>query len=337
MTDWLVYRGTETRPNAIEHLPDPPPWRTFGQGAEPVELRYEPDPPNSRRYLRAFNYRAGDEEIEQVNAALYLRRPLLVTGRPGTGKSTLAYSVALQLGLGPVLYWPITSRTTSRDGLYRYDAIARLQDSNLLGQSGDREPPPIGRYVRLGPLGTAFLPYDKPRVLLIDELDKSNNELPDDLLTLFEEGSFEIPELARVADREPEVEVLVHDGTDRVPIRHGRVECHEFPFVVITSNAERDFPPAFLRRCIQLTIGQPDRDRLAEIVRAHLGDFEAAGGEALIDKFMERRSQGQLATDQLLNAIYLHYKQAWPGNQRRLIEKVMQHLDAADGLAGPDR
>lgn len=102
------------------------------------------------------------EEVEAVNAALYLRRPLLVTGNPGTGKSTLAHAVAHELGLGKVLRWPIVSRTTLKDGLYHYDAIGRLQDVQLdravAGQTAPSERPPIGSYLRLGPLGTALLP-----------------------------------------------------------------------------------------------------------------------------------------------------------------------------------
>src|SRR5205823_6354697 len=124
---------------------------------------------------RAQAYRADDKVVNMVNAALYLRRPLLVTGRPGTGKSTLAYSIAFELKLGPVLYWPITSRSTLTESLYQYDALGRLQEASLqqsASRSGDFQSPDIGRFIRLGPLGTALLPRARPRVLLIDELDK---------------------------------------------------------------------------------------------------------------------------------------------------------------------
>ena len=126
-----------------------------------------------------------------VNTALFLRRPLLITGKPGSGKSTLAHSVAYELNLGPVLRWPITTRSTLQDGLYRYDAIARLHEASLRGGT-----PKIGPFVQLGPLGTAMVPTRWPRVLLIDEIDKSDIDLPNDLLNIFEEGEFEIPELA---------------------------------------------------------------------------------------------------------------------------------------------
>ncbi|GAA3118332.1 hypothetical protein GCM10017687_34960 [Streptomyces echinatus] len=157
-----------------------------------------------------------------------------MTGNPGTGKSTLAYAIAHELGLGKVLRWPIVSRTTLQDGLYRYDAIARLQDVQLERARGDDSGAAasgIGSYIRLGPLGTALLPAGQPRVVLIDELDKSDLDLPNDLLNTLEEGEFSIPELERLADREPVVEVLTHDG-DRVAVHGGRIACTAFPVIV---------------------------------------------------------------------------------------------------------
>ncbi|NED83227.1 AAA domain-containing protein, partial [Streptomyces sp. SID11233] len=179
-------------------------------------------------------------ELEVINAALYLRRPLLVTGGPGVGKSSLAHSVADELRLGDVLRWPIVSRTSLQDGLYHYDAIARLQDVQIAAHDpgaaagGPGAPERIGDYIRLGPLGTALLPSARPRVLLVDELDKSDIDLPNDLLNILEEGEFVIPELQRLADRLPgnEAEVLTSDGR-KVRIKDGRVACTHFPFVVL--------------------------------------------------------------------------------------------------------
>jgi MoxR-like ATPase len=320
-SEWLIYRGQGGQHDDIERLPDPPAWRTFEQDA-------------TRRRLgdqrRATTYQASDEEIELVNAALYLRRPLLVTGKPGTGKSTLAYSVAHELKLGDVLYWPITSRSNRHEGLYTYDAIARLQDANLWRDTGERERPDIANYLRLGPLGTAFAPSPRPRVLLIDELDKSDIDLPNDLLTLFEAGEFEIPELVRVAESRPRVEVLAHGGTERVTIEEGQLRCREFPLVLITSNEEREFPPAFLRRCLQLRLKRPGRQRLESIVRAHLGPEAAEQSDYLVDEFLRRAEDGDLATDQLLNAIYLTLNQAWPDNREYLASMIMRRLDGAD-------
>jgi MoxR-like ATPase len=284
---------------------------------------------------RARGYQITDEAIEMVNAALYLRRPLLVTGKPGTGKSTLAYSVAVELGLGPVLYWPVTSRSTLDDGLYRYDAIGRLQETNLFQLTGrGDEIPDIGRYITLGSLGTALLPRARPRVVLIDELDKSDMGLPNDLLNVFEEGRLEIPELARLPEDQSVAEVMAADGTDRVPIVRGHVQCAAFPVVIITSNAEREFPPAFLRRCLRLDIQPPDEQALVQIIESMLGEEAVGASGDLIAHFLDLRERGEVATDQLLNAIFLVTSGARPpeSTRARLRANLIRDLDAAGSL-----
>lgn len=185
----------------------------------------------------------------------------------------------------------------------------------------------MGSYIRLGPLGTALLPSDRPRVLLIDELDKSDIDLPNDLLNVLEEGEFAIPELERIADRLPdgEADVLDHDG-NKVRIKGGRVQCRAFPFVVLTSNGERDFPAPLMRRCIHLELGRPDHKRLAAFVKAHLGEEAARSSEDLITLFLERSRSELLATDQLLNAIYLTQAAA-PTGRDRLADLLIQRLD----------
>ena len=326
MSDWKIFKGrTDGGPpdDSIDRLPGPPPWRKF----------------DTLDRTRGRTYRATSEEIEAVNAALYLRRPLLVTGKPGSGKSSLAYAVAEELGLGPVLRWSINSRSTLvADGLYQYDAIARLARQTSIGSGGRRPgrrtaragaPPPgrqpaarvrierIGRFIRLGPLGTALLPDKRPRVLLIDEIDKSDIDLPNDLLHVFEEGRFEIPELMRIADTLAKVDVMPFDGTrdeDRVSIVRGQVRCETFPFVLITSNGERDLPPAFFRRCLRLTLKDADRDRLEAIIESHLGKLPAAQKDQLLGTFLKKQEDGQLmATDQLLNALFLITCKRAPG------------------------
>ncbi|MFD7139146.1 AAA family ATPase [Streptomyces sp. NPDC059919] len=362
--EWLIYRGVGEPHDGIEALPDPPPWRDFDGGpvGEPGGPADTADGNVARRLgahrQAAEQHRPEPEELEAINAALYLRRPLLVTGYPGTGKSTLAHAVAHELKLGRVLRWPVVSRTVLQEGLYRYDAIARLQDVQIAASGGLPGGPPgagpggppgagsgagpgagpgpgtppgsgrapgIGKYIRLGPLGTALLPTERPRVLLIDELDKSDIDLPNDLLNVLEEGEFALPELERVADTEPEVQVLTDDGA-KVTVRGGRVCCRAFPFIILTSNGERDFPAALLRRCIQLKLGQPGEKRLATMVRAHLGEEAAQLGADLIREFLSRSQSELVAADQLLNAIYLtHY--AAPPTREDLADLLIQRLD----------
>ncbi|MFD7911342.1 MULTISPECIES: AAA family ATPase [unclassified Streptomyces] len=336
--EWLIYRGVGEPHDGIDALPDPPPWRDFDGGpvAEPGGPAQVADGNVARRLgahrQAAELHRPEPEELEAINAALYLRRPLLVTGFPGTGKSTLAHAVAHELKLGRVLRWPVVSRTVLQDGLYRYDALARLQDVQIAASGGGAPAaaaasgvPGIGKYIRLGPLGTALLPTARPRVLLIDELDKSDIDLPNDLLNVLEEGEFALPELERVADSEPEVQVLTDDGT-KVTVRGGRVRCRAFPFIILTSNGERDFPAALLRRCIQLKLGQPGEKRLATMVRAHLGEEAARLGADLIREFLSRSQSELVAADQLLNALYLtHY--AAPPTREDLADLLIQRLD----------
>ncbi|MGT2531118.1 hypothetical protein ACU4GG_31745 [Streptomyces nojiriensis] len=191
--------------------------------------------------------------------------------------------------------------------------------------------PSISRYLSLGPLGTALLPQDRPRVLLVDEIDKSDIDLPGDLLTVFEDGGFVIPELARLAKQSRTVPIGTADGLDAaVRVEEGRVQCRYFPVVVLTSNGERDFPPAFLRRCVRLHLDAPGLGKLARIVRRRLGvDIETDEEcRELVRAFLDRAEDGDLATDQLLNAIQLRLSGAWsaPGDRDRFLDTVMQHL-----------
>ncbi|MFB7272567.1 AAA family ATPase [Streptomyces sp. NPDC056244] len=284
---WRIFRGDGIRRTVT--MPPAPPWRRFKTaGAAP-----EPLP-----------YLISGQHADVVNAALHLRRPLLVTGPAGTGKSSLARAVAHELNLGMLLRWPVNSRSGVQDALYQYDAIGRLRETTLSRDRGESEPS-IGSFIRLGPLGTALVPRGTPRALLVDEMDKGDVDLPNDLLTVFEEGVFEIPELIRLPQEMSVVEVLTADGDTPVPVERGRVHCTEFPVVVITSNGERDFPPAFLRRCIRLDLPVPDEAQLRAIVTAHLGEGALLEVDDLMQAFLRRRAPGELATDQLLNAVFL--------------------------------
>ncbi|MGW2050263.1 AAA family ATPase [Streptomyces sp. NPDC001858] len=283
-----------------------------------------------------------------------MRRPLLVTGFPGVGKSSLAYAIADDLGLGEVLHWAVNSRSLLTEALYRYDAVARLRDAAAPEHAGERLP--VENYVVLGPLGTALASAaGSPRVLLIDELDKGDIDLPNDLLTVFEDGAFEIPELSRQAtelgNREAEV-ALTRPVPNRRPdtdgaagqdwpgpssakVVDGWMYCQEFPVVVITSNGERDFPPAFLRRCVRLDLKDPEPNHLTEVVKAQFGDSFTgaqddlrAAVDEMISEFGVAGRQGRLATDQLLNAIHLRLN-AVPLD-RHVLDAVLRPLDGTD-------
>ncbi len=319
--DWKIFLGNNRPHDGIdEHLPEPPPWRNF-DGEVKAERDFAPDAETARRGL---SFRARQEMVEMVNAALYLRRPLLITGKPGVGKSSLIYAVAYELKLGRVLKWPITSRATLQGGLYRYDAIGRLHARQNQEEAG------IGEFLSLGPLGTALLPTRRPRALLIDEIDKSDFDLPNDLLDIFEEGEYRIPELERLREKEEKVKVRDDHG-EWVEIERGRVRCRQFPFVVMTSNGERELPAPFLRRCLQLDLIEPNADQLAEIVEAHFNHNLPDGSKELIADFLDRRAAGLLATDQLLNAVFLVAGREFGSDEKRreMIEALLRSLTRA--------
>ena len=206
-----------------------------------------------RKFRGTERYLTSSALESAVNCALALERPLLVRGEPGTGKTQLAEAIAAGLGL-KLIHWPVKSTTRAQDGLYVYDTVQRLYDSRF----GDGDVKDIRRYIKLGPLGQAFASPQRV-VLLIDEVDKADLEFPNDLLHELDRMRFTVAETG------------------------DEIVARERPVVVITSNAEKELPDAFLRRCVFHFIEFPERDLMTRIVRVHHPDLE----QKLLDQALQ--------------------------------------------------
>ena len=216
------------------------------------------------RFNGTDTYLTSDALKASVNVALLLERPLLVRGEPGTGKTLLAEAAAEALGL-ELVRWHVKSTTRAQDGLYVYDTVQRLYDSRF----GDKDVNDISHYIKLGPMGKAF-DSDKRVVLLIDEIDKADIEFPNDLLHELDRMRFYINETGR------------------------EVVAKERPFVIITSNAEKELPDAFLRRCVFHFIDFPEKALMKDIVRVHHPKIEESLVDQAIETFFEIRSMTRL-------------------------------------------
>ena len=211
------------------------------------------------RFEGTSDYVATDDLKVAVNAAVTLRRPLLVKGEPGTGKTVLAEEIAKAVG-APLICWNVKSSTKAQQGLYEYDAVARLRD----GQLGDERVHDIGNYIRKGKLWEAFTSPQLP-VLLIDEIDKADIEFPNDLLQELDRMAFDVYETGE------------------------RIAAQERPIVIITSNNEKELPDAFLRRCFFHYIKFPDRDTMQAIVDVHFPKIQQLLVSRAMDIFYEVR------------------------------------------------
>jgi MoxR-like ATPase len=256
------------------------------------------------KFSTTASYVASDDLAIAVNAAVTLQRPLLVKGEPGTGKTELARQVAQSLGL-PLIEWHVKSTTKAQQGLYEYDAVSRLRDSQL----GEARVHDVRNYIRKGKLWQAFEAEGRV-VLLIDEIDKADIEFPNDLLQ----------ELDRM-------EFHVYETGDTVRARHR-------PVVIITSNNEKELPDAFLRRCFFHYIRFPDADTLAAIVRVHFPDIKDKLLAAALTQFYELREVPGLkkkpSTSEVLDWLRLLLAEDLaPEDLRRDVKSALPRLHGA--------
>ncbi|MDL2210660.1 MoxR family ATPase [Desulfovibrio sp. OttesenSCG-928-O18] len=232
---------------------------------------------NGASFGGSADYVASQELINSVNIAMALQKPLLIKGEPGTGKTMLAQSIASALNK-KLFIWSIKSTTKAQDGLYVYDVVQRLYDSQFGGNTVDD----IAKYIKLGKLGEAFSAEEQV-ILLIDEIDKADLEFPNDLLWELDQMEFYIPETKET------------------------VKAKTRPVVIITSNAEKELPDAFLRRCIFHYIEFPDQPLMEEIVRVHFPDVENRLVQHALEAFYRIRNmfsiQKKPSTSELLDWI----------------------------------
>ena len=247
------------------------------------DINYRPQNPHPDSPQKVEPYIANSELIQAVNLAIYLRRPLLLEGEAGCGKTRLAAAVAYELGL-PFYRWDVRSTTKAEEGLYKYDSLLRLYDvqAQKVDSQPNRDPSDSTNYRRFGALGEAFR-QDCPAVVLIDEIDKGDLDFPNDLLAVLDEPwEFEIPETGEIGDR--------------------KIKAKHQPIVIVTSNKEKgNLPAPFLRRCVYCFIKFPDNlEQLRKIVNSHYKtqtDRPLPSSkliDAASDRFLQIRKKGGL-------------------------------------------
>lgn len=232
---------------------------------------------NMNVFKGSDDYVVTKELMNAVNVSIALKKPLLIKGEPGTGKTMLAEAISKALDM-ELIIWGIKSTTKAQEGLYVYDTVQRLYDS----QFGEGNVSDIKQYIKLGKLGEAFT-SEKQVVLLIDEIDKADLEFPNDLLWELDKMEFYINETKET------------------------VKTNHRPIVIITSNAEKELPDAFLRRCIFHYIEFPDKEKMEEIIKVHFGNIDQNLSQKALEAFYELRKMDEIqkkpSTSELLDWI----------------------------------
>ena len=232
---------------------------------------------NMNVFKGSDDYVVTKELMNAVNVSIALKKPLLIKGEPGTGKTMLAEAISKALDM-ELIIWGIKSTTKAQEGLYVYDTVQRLYDS----QFGEGNVSDIKQYIKLGKLGEAFT-SDKQVVLLIDEIDKADLEFPNDLLWELDKMEF-----------------YINETKETIKTKHR-------PIVIITSNAEKELPDAFLRRCIFHYIEFPDKEKMEEIIKVHFGDIDGNLCQKALEAFYDIRKMDELqkkpSTSELLDWI----------------------------------
>ncbi|MDD6310945.1 MAG: MoxR family ATPase [Firmicutes bacterium] len=232
---------------------------------------------NMNFFSGSDKYVVTDQLMNAVNVSIALKKPLLIKGEPGTGKTMLAEAISDALDMNLII-WSIKSTTKAQDGLYVYDTVQRLYDS----QFGEGDVNDIAKYIKLGKLGEAFT-SDKQVVLLIDEIDKADLEFPNDLLWELDKMEF-----------------YINETKETIKTKHR-------PIVIITSNAEKELPDAFLRRCIFHYIDFPDQEKMEEIIKVHFGDIDKKLVKNALESFYKIRGMKEIqkkpSTSELLDWI----------------------------------
>ncbi|EFC81425.1 hypothetical protein [Parafrankia sp. EUN1f] len=306
---WWTFQGTGEPARGFLRWPVAPPGRRFPGHAVDGGLPPLDADERGRHQAGLTAALLGPEEISAVNVGLALRRPLLVTGSSETGRAGLAHLIARELRLGRVLRWAVNGRTILRDGIIE-EGAAEIGPPDSAAAPGDRGVDPalmhgaVRRPLRLAPLATALLPRSKPRVLLVDGLDRADHELPDDLAEIIERGEVVVPELRGWLSEADPVTVATDDPGVGVTLDSAVIQCAEFPVIVLVSDGDREFSPRLRRRCVSVRLPEPSLDELLVLVRARFGDGPAVAEVA--KRFGALRDAGAgLTVDELLDAAHL--------------------------------